>query len=232
MGFPHSSIGKESACNARDPSWVGKIPWRRERLPTPVVGFFCGSAGKESTCNVGDLGQEDPLKKGEATHSSILVWRIPWTIAHGVTKSRTRLSTFRSSRVNSVALSPFTTFCNHHHYLFPELFHHPEQKLDIHSTITPHFPSSADLYCILLSVSMNLPIQGNINGMIQYLSSSFRHIPLNIMLSRSLRVRACVRNPSLFKATLHCFVCMWHVLLFHSPVNEHLGHIHILVHCE
>ena len=56
MGFPHSSIGKESACNARDPSWVGKIPWRRERLPTPVLGFFCGSAGKESTCNVGDLG--------------------------------------------------------------------------------------------------------------------------------------------------------------------------------
>ena len=25
------------------------------------------------------LGQEDPLKKGIATHSSILVWRIPWT---------------------------------------------------------------------------------------------------------------------------------------------------------
>ena len=26
---------------------------------------------------VGSLGQEDPLKKGMATHSSILVWRIP-----------------------------------------------------------------------------------------------------------------------------------------------------------
>ena len=25
------------------------------------------------------LGQEDPLKKGMATHSSILAWRIPWT---------------------------------------------------------------------------------------------------------------------------------------------------------
>jgi len=79
MGFPHSSVGKESACNAGDPSsiipgsgrspgegigypfqyswaslvaqlvkkipqyrrsgfysWVGKIPWRREWLPTPV----------------------------------------------------------------------------------------------------------------------------------------------------------------------------------------------------
>ena len=25
------------------------------------------------------LGQEDPLEKGRATHSSIPVWRIPWT---------------------------------------------------------------------------------------------------------------------------------------------------------
>ena len=27
---------------------------------------------------VGSLGQEDPLEKGMATHSSILAWRIPW----------------------------------------------------------------------------------------------------------------------------------------------------------
>ena len=25
------------------------------------------------------LGQEDPLEKGMATHSSILPWRTPWT---------------------------------------------------------------------------------------------------------------------------------------------------------
>ena len=31
------------------------------------------------TC-VGPLGWEDPLKKGKATHSSILAWRIPWTV--------------------------------------------------------------------------------------------------------------------------------------------------------
>ena len=38
-------------------SWVGKIPWRRNRQPTPVfLGFPGGSDGKESTCNVGDLG--------------------------------------------------------------------------------------------------------------------------------------------------------------------------------
>ena len=86
QGFPHSSVGKESACNAGDPgsspgsgrftgeqigyslqyswaslvaqlvknppamwetwidSWVRKIPWRRERLATPVfwLGEFHG----------------------------------------------------------------------------------------------------------------------------------------------------------------------------------------------
>ena len=86
-GFPHNSVGKESACNAGYPGsipglgrsagegigyplqcswaslvaqlvknclqcgrpgfdpWVGKIPWRRERLPTPEFWpgeFLCG----------------------------------------------------------------------------------------------------------------------------------------------------------------------------------------------
>ena len=52
------------------------------------VGFPGGSEGKESACSARDLGQEviqvrmpgqeDPLEKGMATHSSILVWRVPW----------------------------------------------------------------------------------------------------------------------------------------------------------
>ena len=33
--------------------------------------------------NLGDLGWEDPLKKGMAVHPSILAWRIPWTEKHG-----------------------------------------------------------------------------------------------------------------------------------------------------
>ena len=42
--------------------------------------------GKESTYNAGDArdsgsipGQENPLEKEMATHSSILAWEIPWT---------------------------------------------------------------------------------------------------------------------------------------------------------
>ena len=38
-------------------SWVGEIPQRRDRLPTPVLlGFPRGSAGKESACSAGNLG--------------------------------------------------------------------------------------------------------------------------------------------------------------------------------
>ena len=29
---------------------------------------------------VRSLGWKDPLEKGKATHSSILAWRIPWTV--------------------------------------------------------------------------------------------------------------------------------------------------------
>ena len=65
MGFPESSAGKESACNAADPGLI------------LFLGFPGDAAGKESTCNARDLGWEDPLEKGTATYSSILAWRIP-----------------------------------------------------------------------------------------------------------------------------------------------------------
>ena len=41
------------------------------------MGFPGGSDSKESACNAEDLGGEDPLEKGMATHSSVLAWRIP-----------------------------------------------------------------------------------------------------------------------------------------------------------
>ena len=47
MGYPHSSVGKDSNCNAGDLGSIpglGRFPWRRERLPTPVFwpGEFHG----------------------------------------------------------------------------------------------------------------------------------------------------------------------------------------------
>ena len=38
------------------------------------------------------LGWEDRSEKGKATYSSIMTWRIPWTIVHGVAKSLTQLN--------------------------------------------------------------------------------------------------------------------------------------------
>ena len=59
------------------------------------------------------LGREDPLKKGMATHSSVLAWRIPWTEEPGGLQSMgsqrvehswvTNASTFTFSRVKNAS---------------------------------------------------------------------------------------------------------------------------------
>ena len=62
-GFPDSSVGKESACNAGDPGSISVLG-ERDRLPTPVfLGFSYGLAGKESACNTGDPGSIPGLGK-------------------------------------------------------------------------------------------------------------------------------------------------------------------------
>ena len=48
---------------------------------------------KNLPANAEDTGQEDPLEKGMATHSSILAWRIPRTEEPG------RLQSMGSQRV-------------------------------------------------------------------------------------------------------------------------------------
>ena len=77
-----------------------KVPWRRDRLPTPVLlGFPCGSAGKESACNVGGLGLIPGLGKspGEGNSYPLQCYGLEKSmdyIVYGVEKSRTQLSTF------------------------------------------------------------------------------------------------------------------------------------------
>ena len=66
---------------------------RRASLVAQMVTYL--PAVQET--RVQSLGQEDPLEKEMATHSSILAWEIPWTEepgglqVHGVAKSQTRL---------------------------------------------------------------------------------------------------------------------------------------------
>ena len=102
-GFPDNSVGKESACNAGDPSSIpgsGRSTGERDRLPTPVfLGFPWGSAGKESACNVGHLGLIPGLGrspgegKGYPLQYSGLENPMDYTV-HGVVKSQTQLSDF------------------------------------------------------------------------------------------------------------------------------------------
>ena len=61
--LPGSSADEKPTLYTGDPGsiagspWVRKIPWRRDRLPTPVsLGFPGGSDCKESTCNAGGPG--------------------------------------------------------------------------------------------------------------------------------------------------------------------------------
>ena len=66
-----------------------------------VYNAWSGATMRET--RVQSLGQEDPLEKEMAIHSSTLAWKIPWTeepgrlhVVHEVAKSRTRLSDFTS----------------------------------------------------------------------------------------------------------------------------------------
>ena len=76
------------------------MPWRRDRLPTPVfLGFPCGLAGKDSTCNVGDLGSIPGLGRSSGEGKGYLLQysgleNSTDCVVHGLTKSRTLLSDF------------------------------------------------------------------------------------------------------------------------------------------
>ena len=86
--FPNSSGGKESNCNAGDPGLIPgsgrspgegivyslQYPWA-SLVDQPVKN---PPAVRETW--VRSLGWEDPLENGKATHSSILSWRVPWTV--------------------------------------------------------------------------------------------------------------------------------------------------------
>ena len=87
-GFPDSSVGKESACIAGDPGSIpgsGRSPGEGIGYPLQyswsslVAQLVKNPSAMQETC-VRSLGWEDPLKKGKATHSSILAQRTPWTV--------------------------------------------------------------------------------------------------------------------------------------------------------
>ena len=79
---------KKSACNAGDPSLIpGLGRSSEEGIGYPfqyswasLVAQLVKNLPALSETWVQSLGLEDPLEKGKAIHSSILAWRILWTV--------------------------------------------------------------------------------------------------------------------------------------------------------
>ena len=97
LSFPDSSVGKESACNAGDPSSISGsgrsagegMGYQLQYTWASLVAQLVKNLPVMWETWVRSLGWEDPLEKGTATHSSILAWRIPWTIQSMGSQSQT-----------------------------------------------------------------------------------------------------------------------------------------------
>ena len=80
MGFPDSSVGNKSACNAGDPGLIpglGRSAGEGIGYPLQCFGAFLMAQLVKNPPVIGEtwvrfLDWEDPLEKGKATHSSIL----------------------------------------------------------------------------------------------------------------------------------------------------------------
>ena len=90
-GFPGSSTGKDSTCNAGNPRSIPEL----ERSPGEGIGYplqyswaslvaqLVKNPPAMQETRVQSPSWDDPLEKGMATHSSILAWRIPWAAEPG-----------------------------------------------------------------------------------------------------------------------------------------------------
>ena len=88
MRFPISSVGKESTCSAGDPGSIpGSGRFTGEGISYPLqhswsslVPHLVKNPPVMWETWIQSLGWEVPLENRKATHSSILAWRIPWTV--------------------------------------------------------------------------------------------------------------------------------------------------------
>ena len=101
-GFPCSSAGKESACNAGDPSsipglgrsaWEG-ISYSLQYYWASLVAQLVKNPPATQETWVQSLGWEDPLEKGRLPTPVFWPEEVHDCIVHGVAKSQTRLSDF------------------------------------------------------------------------------------------------------------------------------------------
>ena len=86
--FPDISFGKESAYNVGDSGSIARsgrsagegISYPLQYSWASLVAQLVKNPPAMWETWVPSLGWEDPLEKGKTTHSSILAWKIPWTV--------------------------------------------------------------------------------------------------------------------------------------------------------
>ena len=111
--FHDSSVGKESICNAGDPSSIPGLGRSAGKGISYPLQYFRASLVAQLVKNVPavwktwvqSLGWEGALEKGKATHSSILAWRNPWTVESIGSQSWTQLSDLHFSLFSRMSFS-------------------------------------------------------------------------------------------------------------------------------
>ena len=92
--LPSQLIGKESACDAGDPGLIpgsGRstgegIGYTFQYSWASLVAQLVKNPPAMWETWVRSLGWEDPPEKGTATHSSIVAWRLSWTVQSDMTE--------------------------------------------------------------------------------------------------------------------------------------------------
>ena len=88
LGFPYSSVGKESTRSVRDPSSIPGLGRSAREETGYTLQYSWASLMAQLVKNLPAMWEtcvrflvwEDSLEKGKATRSSVLAWRIPWTV--------------------------------------------------------------------------------------------------------------------------------------------------------
>ena len=102
---PRDSPGKNTGVGCHFLLHIYTLPRVKQKPPwTSLVAQLVKNLPAMRETQVWSLGWEDPLKKGKATHSSILAWRIPWTVqSMGSQRVGHDWATFTHSLMNKIA---------------------------------------------------------------------------------------------------------------------------------
>ena len=163
---PLGRLPATSVCTiqtGKRPSCGAQLPRSAPRSSPSGEPFQLWDPGVHTPCTgfVSHLGNSRPCNSGYAMPGALLfncskIYIIQYIIQCIIL-------------INSVACGTFTMWCKHHHYLFPEHFHHPKRK-PIPISIPPHslIPqplATANPHCLSLQIFLFLIF--HINRIIQ-----------------------------------------------------------------